>query len=157
MKDKSKTLEERRLALRFLIHCLEDLHMPLHVGDNKDNGGNQTQIRWFDEDSNMHRVWDSGIMEKSGSTEDYWAAYLAGLDTPENRAAWMTGTVEEWATESLLAAQAAYVVLGTDERIKAGQRLSGEYLARHLPVVRRRLSQAGLRLAWVLNEAFAEK
>jgi nuclease S1 len=155
--DKTKTVQERRFALRFLIHCIEDLHMPLHVGDNHDRGGNDTQVRWFDEGSNMHRVWDSGIMEKSGSTEDYWAAALAQLDTAPNRAAWMKGTVEEWATESLLAARAAYVIPETDERIKSGQKLSGEYLARHGPVVRRRLCQAGLRLAWVLNEAFGER
>jgi hypothetical protein len=129
--------------------------MPLHVGDNKDKGGNETQIRWFDEGSNMHRIWDSGMMEKSGSTEDYWAAALAQLDTESNRALWMKGTVEEWATESLEAARAAYIVPGTDKRITSGQRLSGEYLARHGPVVRTRLAQAGVRLAWVLNHAFA--
>jgi hypothetical protein len=42
VKDKSKSIEERRFALRFLVHCLEDLHTPLHVGDNSDKGGNLT-------------------------------------------------------------------------------------------------------------------
>jgi hypothetical protein len=157
VRDKTKTVLERRFALRFLIHCIEDLHMPLHVGDNNDKGGNLTQIRWFDEGSNMHRVWDSGIMEKSGNTEDYWAAALAALDTAENRAAWTKGAVEDWATESLVAARAAYLIPGTEERIKSGQKLSGEYLARHVPVVKKRLCQAGIRLAQVLNEAFAEQ
>jgi nuclease S1 len=32
LKDKSKPDEERRRALRFLIHCIEDMHMPMHVG-----------------------------------------------------------------------------------------------------------------------------
>ncbi len=54
---------------------------------------------------------------------------------------------EEWATESLLAARDAYVFPGTDQRIKSGQKLSGEYLERHMPVVRQRLCEAGLRLA----------
>jgi S1/P1 Nuclease len=40
IKDKSKTLEERRFALRFLIHRVEDMRMPMHVGDDKDKGGN---------------------------------------------------------------------------------------------------------------------
>ncbi|MGO9920744.1 MAG: S1/P1 nuclease [Isosphaeraceae bacterium] len=43
---------------------------------------------------------------------------------------------------------------GTDKRLKSGQKLGDEYQAKHLPAVRRRLCQAGLRLAWVLNEAF---
>ena len=33
LNDRAKPLAERRLALRFLIHLIEDLHMPLHVGD----------------------------------------------------------------------------------------------------------------------------
>ena len=41
IKDKTKTVEERRFALRFLIHCVEDMHMPMHVGDNKDKGGGE--------------------------------------------------------------------------------------------------------------------
>jgi hypothetical protein len=44
----------------------------------------------------------------------------------------MNGTVEECATESVLAARDAYVVRGSERRIKFGQKLSGEYLARHL-------------------------
>ena len=59
-KDKSKPIKDRRFALRFLIHCIEDMHQPCHVGDNHDKGGNQTQVRWFDKGTNMHRVWDSG-------------------------------------------------------------------------------------------------
>src|SRR5262245_28954187 len=32
LKDRSRPVEERRQALRFLVHLVEDLHMPLHVG-----------------------------------------------------------------------------------------------------------------------------
>ena len=58
--------------------------MPLHVGDNKDMGGNLTPLRWFDRGSNMHRVWDSGIIEWAGDTEDFWLAELAELGAAEN-------------------------------------------------------------------------
>jgi len=47
VKDKSKSIEDRRFALRFLIHCVEDMHQPCHVGDNSDKGGNRTQVQWF--------------------------------------------------------------------------------------------------------------
>jgi hypothetical protein len=154
--DKSKPVEERRFALSFLIHCIEDLHQPCHVGDNHDRGGNDTQVRWFDTGSNMHKVWDSGIIEWNTRSEDVWLTELAELDTPENRAAWMTRTVEDWATESLFLARAAYVIPGTDQRIKSGQKLGKDYYDKHLPVVRLQLCRAGLRLAKILNEAFAE-
>ena len=63
LKDRSKPVEERRAALRFLVHLVEDLHMPLHVGENHDKGGNNLQVRWFDRGSNLHRVWDTGIID----------------------------------------------------------------------------------------------
>jgi hypothetical protein len=156
IKDKTKSIEDRGFALRFLIHCIEDMHQPCHVGDNGDKGGNQTQVRWFDKGSNMHRVWDSGIIERAGDSEDFWLADLAEFDTEQNRKAWMGGTVEEWATEALLAARVAYQDPRTGKRIKSGTKLGEEYQEKNLPVVRRRLAQAGLRLAWVLNEAFQD-
>jgi hypothetical protein len=156
IKDQTKAIEERRFALRFLIHCVEDLHMPLHVGDNHDKGGNQTQVRFFDRGTNMHRLWDSDMIERVGHTEDFWLAELAALDTPEARAVAMRGTVEDWATESLLAARQAYQVPETGKRLKPGQKLGDAYLESNLPVVRRRLYQGGVRLAMVLNAAFAE-
>jgi hypothetical protein len=156
VRDTSKPIAERRIALRFLVHCLEDMHQPCHVGDNHDKGGNLTQVRWFGRGSNLHRVWDSDIIEHVSTSEEFWLADVAKLDTAVNRPSWMGGSVEDWATESLLAARAAYQVLGTDKRIKSGQKLGDEYQAVHLPVVRRRLCQAGLRPALVLNEAFAE-
>jgi nuclease S1 len=149
LKDPSRTLEERRFALRFLVHCIKDMHMPLHVGDNKDKGGNLTQVRWYDRGSNMHRVWASGIVERAGTTEEFWLENLAELDTDQNRAAWMSGSVEDWATESLLLAREAYLIPGTDTRLRSGQKLGDEYQAKHVPVVRRRLYQAGVRLAMV--------
>jgi hypothetical protein len=118
VQDKSKSIEERRFVLRFLIHRIEDMHQPCHVGDNNDKGGNQTQVRWFDKGSNMHRVWDSGIIDRTGDTEDFWIADLAEYDTADNRSVWIGGTVEDWATESLLAARAAYQDPTTGKRIK---------------------------------------
>jgi len=157
VKDKSKSIEERRFALRFLLHCVQDVHQPCHVGDNHDRGGNDTQVRWFDRGSNMHRVWDSDIIQWNTRNEDVWLTELAELDTGENQAKWMAGTVEDWATESLRAARDAYLIPGTDQRLKSGQKLGKDYYDKHLPVVRQRLCQAGLWLAMVLNEAFAEQ
>ena len=66
----------------------------------------------------------------------------------------MKGTVEDWATESLLAARQAYQVPETGMRLKSGQKLGDAYLEANLPVVRRQLYQGGVRLAIVLNDAF---
>ena len=72
LKDKTKSVEERRFALRFFIHSVEDMHMPMHVGDNHDRGGNDTQVRCFDRGTNMHGLWDGGVIERMSRSEDYW-------------------------------------------------------------------------------------
>jgi hypothetical protein len=129
----------------------------LHVGDNRDRGGNDTQVRFFTRGSNMHRVWDSGIIERAGRDEDAWLADLSAMDTPEARAKAISGSVEDWATESLLAARGAYQDTATGMRIRPGARLGDVYQDANLPTVRRRLYQGGMRLATLLNGTFPEK
>ena len=63
----------------------------------------------------------------------------------------MKGTVEEWATESILASRAAYEISGVG-RLKSGQKLGQDYFTRSVPVVRERLYKSGVRLAEMLNE-----
>jgi hypothetical protein len=63
----------------------------------------------------------------------------------------MAGSIEDWATESLQAARGAYQDAATGMRITPGQRLGDAYQEANLPVVRRRLSQGGIRLAMWLN------
>ena len=53
---------DKQEALKFLVHFIEDLHQPLHVGDTGSRGGNLVQVRFFDVGSNLHRVWDSQII-----------------------------------------------------------------------------------------------
>jgi S1/P1 Nuclease len=72
IKDKSKPIKDRRVALRFLIHCLEDMHQPCHVGDNSDKGGNQTHVRFFDKGKNMHSLWDTGMIARVSDKEVFW-------------------------------------------------------------------------------------
>jgi hypothetical protein len=154
VKDSSQSIEDRRVALRFLVHFVEDLHMPMHVGDNNDKGGNRTQVRFFDRGTNMHSLWDSGMIEYVCGSEDCWLKDLAELDTPPARAAAMTGTIEDWATESILASRQAYVVPETGKRLKSGQKLTDAYFDANLPVLRQRLYRASVRLAMVLNQTF---
>ena len=73
IKDKTKTVEERRFALRFLIHCVEDTHQPCHVGANKDKAGNKTQVRSSDRGTNMHALWDSGMIQRANKHRGFLA------------------------------------------------------------------------------------
>ena len=157
LKDSSRSIEERRLALRFLIHLIQDLHMPLHVGDNHDRGGNDTQVQFFDLGSNMHRVWDSNLLEHAARDEDKWLTELETMKKDKSVSITLGGSVEDWATESLLLAQRAYIDPTSGQKIKSGHKLSDAYQVGNLPLARQRLYQAGIRLASVLNEVFAEQ
>jgi hypothetical protein len=78
--DQSRPVEDRRFALRILVRQVGDLHQPLHVGDNHDRGGIDSQVRFFTRGSNLHRVWDSEIIERAGRDEELWLAELVKLD-----------------------------------------------------------------------------
>ena len=47
VKDPARSVEDRRFALRFLIHCVEGMHMPLHVGENGDKVGPISEFEPF--------------------------------------------------------------------------------------------------------------
>ena len=104
----------------------------------------------------MHGLWDGGIIARYASSEDAWLKELTVLPSPQTPDNASDGTVEDWATESLLAAREAYLDPVTGLRIKSGAKLGQEYYERSLPVARQRLYKAGERLASVLNQAFAD-
>jgi nuclease S1 len=146
LKDKTKPVEDRRFALRFLIHCVEDMHMPLHVGDNHDRGGNDTQVRFFDRGTNMHRLWDTDMIERVSKDEDFWLKELATLDSPRAVQNAGRGAVEDWATESLKAVQEAYQDPATGMRIKPGTNWGTNISTRTCPLSA--IASIGLVCGW---------
>jgi hypothetical protein len=96
LKGRSRSVEDRPFALRFLIHCVEDMHMPMYVGDNHDRGGYDTRVRFFDRGTNMHSLRDSGMIERVSKNEDYWIKELTVLPSLQSRDTTTEGTVEDW-------------------------------------------------------------
>ncbi len=154
--DPNATRPERAKALKFLIHFVQDMHQPVHVGHRADRGGNDTQVQFFGQGSNLHRVWDSGLIDQANRTEAEWVDRIAKSITPEQAAAWSRGGPPEWATESLEAAKVAYLTPPLNAELKKGAKLDQPYQDANLPTAERRLAQAGVRLAWILNTAFPE-
>ena len=124
-----KNRERWRRALLFLVHFVEDVHQPLHVGDNRDRGGNLTQIQFHGEGTNLHRVWDSDIVNAVSRDERLWVERIEPLLTTENIQSWSRGTVEDWTNESLQDAKAAYhFPKGSRNPIVSGATLDKEYV-----------------------------
>ncbi len=153
LKDPAAPKDKRCEALKFLVHCVQDLHMPLHVGERHDRGGNDLQVRFFDSGSNLHRVWDSGLIEHVDRDEGRTFDRLKAAFTPEFVAAATPGTVEDWANESLAAARDAYVEPVSGLPLRAGAKLGDAYQGRNLPIAERRILQSAARVARLLNEA----
>ena len=66
--DIASSKEEKVFHLKMLVHLIGDLHQPLHVGRVSDRGGNDFKVQWFYKGSNMHRVWDSEMINSFNMT-----------------------------------------------------------------------------------------
>jgi hypothetical protein len=146
LKDRSTSLEDKRRDLRFLIHLIGDLHQPLHVGRGDDRGGNQFQVRWMKQGSNLHRVWDSGIIDLQELSYTELAQSLAPV-TAREKGEWQRGSSAQWAEEAMQWRPQIYAV-------EKGDELGYEYSYLNWPLVKDQLRKGGVRLARVLNEIF---
>jgi hypothetical protein len=151
-RDPTITPGARREALLFLIHFVGDLHQPLHCEDHGDQGGNQVKVQFLGEDTQLHSVWDAGILQHMPAEEELLPRLLQAV-TPQHIAEWSRGTAGQWAGESFrLAQQVAYGLLppaGRDGVI----RLGASYEQAAVPVVEMQLEKAGVRLAAILNQS----
>ena len=140
--------ELEREKLKFLIHLIGDIHMPLHVGTGDDMGGNQVRVSWFRESSNLHRVWDSNMIESRQMSASELAESLGSPDAAMI-AEWQSMNPREWAYESMTYREDVY-------DIPEDARLGYEYRYENFHIVQKRLLQAGVRIAGVLNEIYGE-
>lgn len=154
LRDPKADLARKRQALKFLIHLICDLHQPLHVADNKDQGGNRLQVRFFGAGTNLHRVWDSDVIERHTKNENVWLWDFDFVANPKMAAEWVKGSTEDWATESLNLARQAYRDPGSERLLRPGARLGDDYYRFALPAVRTQLAKAGIRITHVLNDIF---
>jgi hypothetical protein len=143
---------QQLLALRFLIHLVPDLHQPLHVGGRWDRGGNDLQVRFFGEGTNLHQVWDFQVIERHSIDEHEWRRILESAIDRKTLSLWSRGSEIDWANESLEAARLAYRSPQTGAPLKPGARLDEAYYEFALPLVKQRLAQSAVRLATILNQ-----
>jgi nuclease S1 len=146
LKSDTLTLQEQQFALKFLVHLIGDIHQPLHVGNGHDKGGNDVKIKYFWQNSNLHRIWDSGMVDGQNLSYTEWVSRLDHT-TKAQVAAWQSATVNDWAMESMAMRSSVYAV---GEK----KNLTYRYNYDHIAEVDRRLLQAGVRLAGVLNDIF---
>lgn len=147
LRDKSLPIEKRRIALYFLVHLVGDLHQPLHVGRDEDEGGNKISVTWFNEKTNLHSLWDTKLIEhQQYSYSEY--ARLLDIASPEKVAGWQSGSLEDWFYESHVMSDSIYSA--TPE----GSKLSYNYNFQFQDLLNNQLLKGGVRLAALLNKTF---
>jgi hypothetical protein len=183
VRDTAQPAADRATSLRYLIHLMGDLSQPLHVSDNRDQGGNCTTLSasFLPMPSNLHGIWDYELitleLHRNHLTEIQLAANIDRQFT-KNWREWGEAKTDivAWTWEAhALAASVTYAdpkpqipieapgdghtnrAACDAERAKvAALNISvGEpYVEKTLPVIHQQLAKAGYRLAGLLNTTF---
>ncbi|MGI4877272.1 MAG: S1/P1 nuclease [Janthinobacterium lividum] len=152
VRDRNAPLADRQLALRFVIHIVGDLHQPLHVGKPGDKGGNDVRVTFQREATNLHAVWDSGLIDQEQLSYTEMANWLSARITRAERRDWRTTDPLVWIGESAAIRDRIY-----PPAAPAGEpvKLSFDYIYAWTPTRDLRLEQGGVRLAAYLDWVFA--
>ncbi|MBT9189731.1 S1/P1 nuclease [Zobellia russellii] len=147
IKDYNSKKEDKVFYLKMLVHLIGDLHQPMHVGRYEDKGGNDIQLQWFNTGTNLHRVWDSNMINDYGMSYTELASSLPQLSKEQVKFI-QQGTIYDWVEESQEIADKLY------DSVEVGEKLYYRYSYEWWGTVETQLQKGGLRLAKVLNELF---
>ena len=145
LKSKKLSAKQELEHVKMLIHLVGDIHQPLHVGCCDDQGGNRVRLKWFRNDSNLHRVWDSEMIDDTrlSYTE---LADAVGKPTKETILKLQKDGVRDWANGSMSLRKQVYSI--------GDGNLSYKYSYQNFGSVKQRILEAGIRLAGVLNSIY---
>jgi S1/P1 Nuclease len=96
---------------------------------------------------NLHSFWDTALVGTRAGTPSEIAARIQAI-TGEDRQQLQQGTPADWALESLAMVRTQFY------RLPAVGEINSSYVEAARAVIRIRLVQAGVRLAWMLNKTF---
>lgn len=135
--------EARLKALKYVVHFVADVHQPLHAGFGDDRGGNSYQLQAFGHGTNLHALWDSGLIKRLN--ED--------VETLTNRLISKRQATNAGDLNVVHAAEESCKIVGS-VGFYFGRKVEQDYVERYMPVLEQRLTVAGARLAGLLNRAF---
>src|SRR5206468_12589240 len=130
-------------------------------------GGNDVNVTWFGKRTNLHAAWDSAIVDEEQLSFTELAAKLERHISDRDVIDWWDVNPRDWVSESAKVRDSLYPTAADMPKTAKGAKvrknkgpvvpdLSFSYIYRFTPLMERRLSQAGVRLAAYLNALFAE-
>ncbi|MEK8034254.1 S1/P1 nuclease [Ideonella sp. DXS29W] len=136
---------DRARSLAYVLHLVADAHQPLHAGWSDDRGGNQFQLQAFGRGTNLHALWDTGLIEHWNDAGSLKSAVSAASRRPTLPA---SATPAQWVEESCR-------LVATPGFYPDAHRLPADYATRWQPVMVERMGLAAARLSAILEAALA--
>src|SRR5258708_21254804 len=150
--------EEQLVALKFLLHFVGDIHQPLHSSDDNDRGGNNKKVSATGfRAGNLHHFWDTEFVDQLETNPQSITSDLIGHISRDQISTWQAGSPTDWAQESFKVAKADAYGLLPEPSSRGSYRLTDEYITTATDDVAQQLSKAGVRLAFVLNNALRKQ
>jgi len=147
LKDAKNSKSKKELALELLIHFAGDSHQPMHISRAEDKGGNSTSVTFLGSGTNLHGLWDSGLLDHQKiNYKDLAAAYDDA--TPEQIKKWQSDNIMVWLWESYQITTILY------QEANENPNFDEKYYHDHIPIVKNRIEKAGIRLAGILNDIY---
>lgn len=134
-------------ALRFVVHLMGDRFCPMHTAHLDDLGGNRVRLNWFKQPSNLHSVWDDGIISYVGYSYSEYAEYLELKFGARKRQV----RKMSWAEITLANYQLCNQIYAYQESWDGN---CYRYVYDFAPAVDWQLYVGGIRLAMLLNEIY---
>jgi hypothetical protein len=160
--DPSRSAVLKAESLKFLIHFVGDLHQPLHAVDDHDRGANDVKVAGFGGEpgrtTNLHAVWDTGLIRLSTETEAARAARLR--DDLSSHPVDVSLDVVKWAEEShdiALRVTYHYPAFSPSGPPLEPITLDSSYRAAAIAAIDRQLERAGARLGALLNSLLGHR
>lgn len=147
LKGKKLSRKQEVETLKMLVHLVGDIHQPLHVGRPGDRGGNDVKVKWFRAESNLHRVWDSEMIDDTRLSYTELALSFGKPDKATLKK-WQSASVRDWAHESTTYRPQVYDT--------GNGNLGYPYSYKYYAIAKQRMLQAGVRLAGVLNAIYGK-
>ena len=133
-------------VFRFVVHIVGDLHQPMHVGNGTDRGGNDIKVTWFREQTNLHRVWDSQMIDHMQySYTEYAQQIQLGLSAADKQKL-LDPAVLTFVNRSRSVHDQVYDI--------GDGKLSWKYIYKNRELLEERLLKAGYHLAAILNDIY---
>jgi len=141
--DQRASNEKRRQAFAWVCHLVGDLHQPLHAGYAHDRGGNEFEITFKGEKTNLHNFWDRALIKERVGNWQGLIRVSGNFPTVQTTDSWTAEMVDRWTEESHQ--------LVEQELYPTNPDITQNYADKSWAILQQRINTAASRLALIIE------